>query len=117
MGRMDWPDRATRRLDDLSLWDALRSQPTLLYDGSWLARWWWDVRHPPKWMSWTPPWRRHKKRCDERFRQASMDLIAGGDPDKFNGSTVGITYCATCDYWELTPRNPVFWLVLVFGEH
>jgi hypothetical protein len=117
MGRLSWPDRATRRLEDLSLWDALRAQPTLLYDGSWPARAWWDVRHPPLSMSWIPPWRRHKKRCNKKFEQASMDLMAGGTREDFQRHTGGITYCATCDYWDLSPRHPVFWLVLIFGEH
>jgi hypothetical protein len=132
MGRADWPNRSVRELEDLSLWDALRAQPTLLYDGSWLARCWWDLRHPPKWVDWIPPWRRHRRRCNRRFEEASIKLMAQTrtEPasmeeqldrttaaDEFRRATGGITYCSTCDYWHLTPRNPLFWLVLVFGEH
>src|SRR5437660_640141 len=74
----------------------------------------WEFRHPPLWIAWTPPWRRHHKACDERFRQASMDLMGGGDPDEFKRNTGGIMYCSTCDYMDLSPtkKRMIFWLVV-----
>lgn len=115
---VDWPNNDPLwDEDDLTLRERVAGRVDAAYDGSWLARMWWDVQHPPKWMDWIPPWRRHGRRCGDRFEHASRELLAGGDAETWQRATSGITYCSTCDYWHLTPRNPVFWLVVIFGEH